>query len=55
MKNLPRSLSRHVKSTNPIQNQIVLNLFGSVRIDFWLWTNSGDYISVHNAKVRESR
>jgi len=34
MKNLPRSLSRHARSINPIQYQIVLNPFGSTRIDF---------------------
>ena len=34
MKNLPRGLSKHARSTNPIRNQIVLNPLGSARIVF---------------------
>jgi len=38
MKNLPRSLSRHARWTNHIQNQIALITVGSA---LWLWMNSG--------------
>jgi len=54
MKNLPRSLSRHARSTNHIQNQVgkllkaqgkTLSLNEQRRLN----------ISFHNAKVRENR
>ena len=34
MKNLPRSLSRHARSKNNIQNKIALKTFGSAMIYF---------------------
>jgi len=54
MKNLPRSLSRHARSTSHIQNQVTklskvqgktLSLNEQRRLN----------ISIHNAKVRENR
>ena len=54
-KNLPRSLSRHARSKNHIQNQIALTS-GRARIDFGFErTAETKYISVHNAEVRENR
>ena len=50
MKNLPKSLSRHARSKNHIQNQI-----GSARIDFGFEPTAETNISVHKAQVRESR
>jgi len=56
MKNLRRSLSRHARSKNHIQNQIALKTFGRARIDFGFeQTAETKYISVHNAEVRENR
>ena len=45
MKNLPRSLSRHARSKNNIQNQNCLKNFWKRNDILWFWTNSGDYVS----------
>ena len=42
MKNLPRSLSRHARSKNNIQNQNCFKHFWKRNDILWLWTNSGD-------------
>jgi len=55
MKNLPRSLSRHARSTNHIPNQIALKTFGSARKDFGFERTAETNISVYNAKVKENR
>jgi len=55
MKNLPRSLSRHARSKNNIQNQIALKTLGSARIDFGFERTAETNISVYNANVRENR
>jgi len=54
MKNLPRSLSRHARSTNQIQNQVaqLLNAQGKT---LSLNEQRRLNISFHNAKVRENR
>ena len=55
MKNLPRSLSKHERSTTHIQSQIALKTFGSSRIDLALNEQRRLNISIHNAKVKENR
>ena len=55
MKNLPRSLSKHERSTSHIQNQIALKTFGISRIDLALDEQQRLNVSIHNAKVKESR
>lgn len=54
-KNLPRSLSKHERSTTHIQSQIALKTFGSSRIDLALNQQRRLNISIHNAKVKENR
>jgi len=49
MKNLPRSLSRHERSTNHIQNQTALKTFGSTNIDLALNEHRILNISIDNA------
>jgi hypothetical protein len=55
LKNLPRSLIKHERSTTHIQNQISLKTFGSSRIDLALNEQRRLNTSVHNAKVKENR
>ena len=55
IKNLPRSVSTHARSTNHIQNQFALKTFGSARIDFGIERAAETIISFHNAKVKETR
>jgi len=42
MKNVPRSLSRHPRSKDNIQNQNCFKNFWKRNDILWLWTNSGD-------------
>ena len=55
MKNLPRSLSRHARSKNNIQNQNCFKNFGSANIYSDFERTAETNISVHNAKVKENR
>lgn len=55
LKNLPRSLNKHEKSTTHIQSQISLKTFGTSRIDLALNEQRRLNISIHNAKVKENR
>ncbi|XP_028998771.1 zinc finger MYM-type protein 1-like isoform X1 [Betta splendens] len=55
IKNLPRSLSKHERSTAHIQNQITLKTFGVPRISVALNEQRRLNVSVHNAKVKENR
>ncbi|XP_028677925.1 zinc finger MYM-type protein 1 isoform X1 [Erpetoichthys calabaricus] len=55
MKNLPRSLCKHERSTTHIQSQIALKTFGTTRIDLALNEQRRLNISIHNAKVKENR
>jgi len=55
MKNLPRSLSRHERSTNHIKNEIAVKTSGSTRIGLAMIEQRRLNISVHNAKAREDR
>ena len=55
LKNLPRSLDKHERSTAHIQNQITLKTFGGTRIDLVLDEQRRLTISTHNAKVKENR
>ena len=55
LKNLPRGLIKHERSTTHIQNQISLKTFGSSRIDLALNEQRRLNTSVHNAKVKENR
>ncbi|XP_032822781.2 uncharacterized protein LOC116949509 [Petromyzon marinus] len=55
LKNLPRSLNKHEKSTTHIQSQIAFKTFGASRIDL-AWNEQRRLnISIHNAKVKENR
>ncbi|KAJ0003937.1 hypothetical protein NQD34_010151 [Periophthalmus magnuspinnatus] len=55
MKDLPRSLSKHERSTTHIQSQIALKTFGNSRIDLALNEQRRLNVSIHNAKVKENR
>ena len=55
LKNLPRSLDKHERSTAHIQNQISLKTFGTARIDLALNEQRRLNISLHNAKVKKNR
>ncbi|XP_061560982.1 zinc finger MYM-type protein 1-like [Phycodurus eques] len=55
MKNLPRSLTKHERSTSHIQSQIALKTFGTTRIDLALDEQQRLNASIHNAKVKENR
>nr|XP_032833154.1 zinc finger MYM-type protein 1-like isoform X4 [Petromyzon marinus] len=55
LKNLPRSLNKHEKSTTHIQSQIALKTFGASRINLALIEQRRLNISIHNAKVKENR
>ena len=55
LKNLPRSLDKHERSTAPIQNQISLKTFGTAHIDLALNEQRRLNISLHNAMVKKNR
>lgn len=55
LKNLPRSLSKHERSTAHIQSQIALKTFSTSRTDLALDEQRRLNISIHNAKVKENR
>jgi len=55
MKCLPRSLSRHARSINHIQNQITLKTFESKDRQTGFERTPETNISVHNANARENR
>ncbi|KAJ6633916.1 hypothetical protein lerEdw1_014256, partial [Lerista edwardsae] len=55
LKNLPRSLNKHERSTAHIQSQIALKTFGSSGTELALDEQRRLNISIHNAKVKENR
>ena len=55
MKNLPRSLSRHARSKNNIQNQNCFKNFWKRNDILWLERRAETKYQLHNAKVRENR
>ncbi|XP_063804876.1 zinc finger MYM-type protein 1-like [Pseudophryne corroboree] len=55
LKNLPRSLSKHEKSSVHIQSQIALKTFGTSMLDLALDEQRRLNIGIHNAKVKENR
>ncbi|XP_066471486.1 zinc finger MYM-type protein 1-like isoform X2 [Tiliqua scincoides] len=55
LKNLPRSLSKHERSTAHIQSQIALKTFRTSRTDLALDEQRRLSIRFHNAKVKENR